>query len=499
MNKLAVSILLSSITLFAADEALPKAETILDRYVEAIGGKAVLEKHRSEVMHGTIEVVGRGVKGTMTVYQAAPDKELAIIDFEGIGKIQSGSNGEVAWESSAMQGPRLKDGTEKADAFRDGTFNSPLYWRKLYTKVETTGVEKVGDHDTYKVVMTPKEGKPTTHFYDKTTGLLVKTQATRITPNGEISAEAYADDYRKEGDMIVPHKLTNKVAGNELQILVSSMEFNADLPKDRFDLPDDIQALVKKGKLAEVKSPEVKQELKNSVSHDGVAAGNPGKLTIYIAGNPVASENYSLQKSNGKIELSGSGNANLGGIKIDIELFKVVTDDKYQLLEAAAKAKLGQVQMNVKTTFADGKAKSDVDTGQGSKLKEDLVHADATVVNQNLPLYPWTFLMMRAETKNQDPQQFPVYVIGQAEVMVSVVFKGREPVEFVDKTVDLNHFKVDGATPQGQKVSLDFWVDDNRKVIKLAVPAQGVEGYQEGFERKAPPAAPKGDSKGGKP
>jgi hypothetical protein len=190
-------------------------------------------------------------------------------------------------------------------------------------------------------------------------------------------------------------------------------------------------------------------------------------------------------------------------MKIDIEQFKVVTDDKYQLVEAAAKAKLGQIQMNVKTTFADGKAKSDIDNGQGPKAKEDVVHPDAIVVNQNLPLYPWSFLMMRAEMKNQDPQQFPVYVIGQSEVMASVVFKGKEPVEFVGKTVDLNHFKVDGATPQGQKVSLDFWVDDNRKVIKLAVPAQGVEGYQEGFERKAPPAAPKpdpkGDSKGGKP
>ena len=112
--------------------------------------------------------------------------------------------------------------------------------------------------------------------------------------------------------------------------------------------------------------------------------------------------------------------------------------------------------------------------------------------------------MLRAEMKNQDPQQFPVYVIGQSEVMASVVFKGKEPVEFVGKTVDLNHFKVDGATPQGQKVSLDFWVDDSRKIIKLAVPGQGVEGYQEGFERKAPPAAPKpetpkGDSKDGKP
>ncbi len=496
MNKLALSILLSSMPFFAADETLPKADTVLDRYVEVIGGKAVLEKHRNEVMHGTIEVVGRGLKGTMTVYQAAPDKELAIIDFEGIGKIESGSNGEVAWESSAMQGPRVKDGTEKADAFRDGTFNSPLYWRKLYTKVETTGVEKVEGHDCYKVVMTPKEGKPTTHYYDKASGFLIKTQATRITPNGEISAEAFADDYRKEGDMIVPHKLTNKVAGNELQIVVSSLEFNADLPKDRFDLPADIQALLKKSAKPEVKS----------VPPPAAAApgGNAGKLTIYISGNPVASETYTVQKSDGKIEVSGSGNASLGQMKIDIEQFKVVTDDKYQLLEATAKAKLGQIQMNVKTTFADGKAKSDVDNGQGVKSKEDVVHADAIVVNQNLPLFPWSFLVMRAEMKNQEPQQFPVYVIGQSEVMASVVFKGKEPVEFVGKTVDLNHFKVDGSTPQGQKVSLDFWVDDNRKIVKLAVPAQGVEGYQEGFERKAPPAAPKpetpkGDSKDGKP
>jgi len=490
MNKLVLSILLSSIPFFAADETLPKADTVLDRYVEAVGGKAALEKHRNEVMHGTLEVVGRGLKGTISGYQAAPDKQLAIIEFEGIGKIESGSNGEVAWENSVIQGPKIKEGIEKSDALREGTFNSLLYWRKLYTKVETTGVEKVEGHDCYKVVLTPKEGKPTTHFYDKESGLLIKTQATRVTSGGEISAEIITEDYRKEGDMMVPHKLTNKVAGNELLVLVTSLEFNTDLPKDRFDLPDDIQALLKKSK-----PPEVK----NVPPPAAAASGNSGKLTIYIAGSPAAVETYNVQKSGGRIEVSGSGNASLGTMKIDIEQFKVVTDDKYQLIEAVAKAKLGQIQMNVKTTFADGKAKSEVDTGQGPKSKEDVVHPDAIVVNQNLPLYPWSFLMMRAEMKNQDPQQFPVYVIGQSEVMASVVFKGREPVEFAGKTVDLNHFKVDGATPQGQKVSLDFWVDENRKIIKLAVPGQGVEGYQEGFERKAPPATPKGDSKGGKP
>ncbi len=38
---------------------------------------------------------------------------------------------------------------------------------------------------------------------------------------------------------------------------------------------------------------------------------------------------------------------------------------------------------------------------------------------------------------------------------------------------------------------LDFWVDDNRKLIKIAVPSQGVEAYQEGFEPLAPATASK--------
>jgi hypothetical protein len=104
---------------------------------------------------------------------------------------------------------------------------------------------------------------------------------------------------------------------------------------------------------------------------------------------------------------------------------------------------------------------------------------------------------MRADLKNQDPQQFPVYVLGQAEVSATVVFKGREPVEFANKTADLNHITMNTKTPQGQAISMDLWLDDSRKVIKIAVPSMGVEAYQDGFDRKAPPEAPANDSKGG--
>jgi hypothetical protein len=480
MNKLAFALLVTAAPLLTADD-LPQAGAILDKFVEVAGGKAAFEKHHNEVMHGNMESTGRGVKGTLTVYQAAPDQIRGTFDIEGVGKIESGTSGDVAWESSAMQGPRIKQGVEKSDAFRDATFNAAIQWRKLYTKVETAGVETVQDHECYKVVLTPPQGNPVTNFYDKKSGLLIKTATTRATQMGDITAEVFSDDYRKDGDLLVAHKLTNKFAGQEFVITVASLEFNVDMPKDKFDLPDDIKALLNKPARAAVQS----------APPAATSPSNAGKLTLYMTGKPIATENYTVQKSDGKIEVNGSANATLGPIKIDIEQFKVVTDEKFQPLGATAKGKLGQVQMNVSTSFADGKAKNQMDSGQGPQSKEDAVSPGALVVSANFPLFPWSLLALRAEMKNQDPQQLPIYVLGQAEVPGTVVFKGREKVEFEGKTAELNHLTVSGTPPDGAPLVLDFWVDDNRKVIKIAVPARGVEAYQEGFDRKAPPDAPK--------
>jgi hypothetical protein len=169
-------------------------------------------------------------------------------------------------------------------------------------------------------------------------------------------------------------------------------------------------------------------------------------------------------------------------MKIDIEKFQVLYGMANRPAQAIAKAKLGQVRMNVKATFADGQAKNEIDNGQGPETKSIAVHPDTIVVNANLPLYAWTALALRARLDTREPQQFPVYVLTQAEVNATVLFQGRERVEFAGKSAELNHLTVTGTTPQGQAISLDFWVDDNRKLIKVAVPSQGVEAYQESFE-----------------
>lgn len=218
-----------------------------------------------------------------------------------------------------------------------------------------------------------------------------------------------------------------------------------------------------------------------------------GKLSIYMGGKQVASETYTVQKGDGKIQVDGSGKAEIGTMKVDIERFNVVTDDKFQLISASAKASLGQVKMADEATFSDGKAKNNITSGPEPKLKEDDVHPDAVVINSNLPLFPWSLLALRAKVDSSEPQQYFAYIIGQKEVPLTVVFQGRETVEFAEKKAELIHLTATLPLTQAQTTKLELWVNDERKLIKLAAPSQSAEAYQDGWSPKAFP--PNSESK----
>jgi hypothetical protein len=229
-----------------ADDALPKAETILDHYIEVTGGKAAYENRKSEIVTGTFELAAMGLKAPLTRYSAAPDKMYTIIEIEGIGKIEQGVSEGIAWEKSAMQGAHVKTGAEKAQSMREAIFNSTLNWRKLFPKVETTGVETVGGDECYKVVMTPTEGKPETNYYSKKTGLLVKTVAIIESAMGEMQVEASAGNYKDFGGIMMASKMTQKVGPQEITMTIENVKVNEEIPADKFTVPADVKALANK-------------------------------------------------------------------------------------------------------------------------------------------------------------------------------------------------------------------------------------------------------------
>lgn len=217
------------------------------------------------------------------------------------------------------------------------------------------------------------------------------------------------------------------------------------------------------------------------------AAESSGKFIIYMSGKPIANETYSIRNADGKITIDGSGSADLGMLKINVEQFEVVTDDKYKPLEAIDKERMGKASRSVKATFTADIAKSEMDTGQGPVAKEDSIHGDDVVINANLPIFPWSMLAPRVKLDTAEPQEFYAYVMGQAEAPLTVTARGKETVEFANKTVSLSHISGSMTLPSGQSINAEIWIDDDRKIIKALVPGQNIEVYQEGFERKAPP------------
>ena len=82
----------------AAAQDLPKAETLFEKYLEVTGGKAAYAQRRTEVAKGTVRMAAAGVTGTVELYSAAPNSQVIIMDVQGVGRIEQGTDGVRAWE-----------------------------------------------------------------------------------------------------------------------------------------------------------------------------------------------------------------------------------------------------------------------------------------------------------------------------------------------------------------------------------------------------------------
>lgn len=249
---LSLTLTLTGFGLFAADT--PSAEAILDRYVEVTGGKAAYEGLKTEMTSGTMEMKAQGIKGKMSGFRNAQNFSYNVVEIDGVGKIEEGFHEGIAWEKSAMGGPRIKTGEEKAFYMREAILARDARWRDVYTKAELLGEETVDGVACFKVVLTPKEGtRSETQFFEKATGYRRRISMVMSTPMGDLPVESTLSDYKEFGGFKAPTKISTKLAGQELAVTISSMEFNKEIPASRFVPPADVKAVAAKVKAAPAK------------------------------------------------------------------------------------------------------------------------------------------------------------------------------------------------------------------------------------------------------
>lgn len=250
MTRRLVLVILWTSVVWGAD-MLPTPDEIFDKYIQVTGGKQAYDQVKTQITKGTLEFTAQGVKGTVTTWKEAPNNYISSLQIGGIGDIEMGVSNGVAWEKSAILGPRIKTGTERAEAIREATLNATLHWKELFTKATVEGVEKVDGEDCYKLVLQPKEGKPMTQYYQKKSGLAVKVMTVVSNQMGEVPVTITVSDYKNFGGVWMPAKTSQKAAGQEFTVTIDSVETNPEIPASRFALPAEIKALAAKAEAAQ--------------------------------------------------------------------------------------------------------------------------------------------------------------------------------------------------------------------------------------------------------
>jgi hypothetical protein len=229
--------------IFAAD--LPSGESLLKRAIDKSGGAQAYARAKSVSMAGRVEMEGRNISGTATLLEEGR-KSYTAMEFPGIGKVEEGYNGDTAWEDSALQGPRLLEGDEKAAAKRASTLWLIAAWREVFTEARTIGPADVDGKPAWQVEMVAKEGKPETWFFDRDSGLLVKTSGVLSTAMGDLATELTMSDFRTVDGILTPFAMTQKAMSQTILMRFDKITFNAAIPPNRFDPPDSVKSLRKK-------------------------------------------------------------------------------------------------------------------------------------------------------------------------------------------------------------------------------------------------------------
>lgn len=211
------------------------AEQILEKNIEATGGKAAYEAQKSQIVSGDITVLGAGLKGTMTTFSKG-NKILVVTQIAGIGTQKQAFDGKVAWSQDQINGLRKLAGPEK-DAMERSATSSTINWKSFYKSVTLDGKEKVGDRDTYVVTMVPKTGEPIKSYYDAETFMVLRTKTTVKSQQGTSETDMAFSDYKDEGGVKIAHKMTLSMGPAQIEIVITKVQNNVKIDDAKFSYP----------------------------------------------------------------------------------------------------------------------------------------------------------------------------------------------------------------------------------------------------------------------
>ena len=217
----------------ATAAALPSAQAILDKYLAAVGGAAVLQKIKTRVQTGNIEVTGK--KYPIEIYSQAPDNRVSISHLPS-GPSVTAFNGEAGWLSTP-NGIRRMSSAEQQAARIDAELYFPLQLPRMYQEFEVSSGELINGKATYLVSAKGKGAPGLRLYFNQESGLLVRLIRFAETPLGRNPTEIDYADFRVADGVKLSYRWTLARPNGRFTIQIDAVKQNVPLDEGQFVTP----------------------------------------------------------------------------------------------------------------------------------------------------------------------------------------------------------------------------------------------------------------------
>lgn len=240
----AIALALLPGALVAQDQELPPADEVIDRYVEAIGGREAYLAQPPSHVTGTFSMPMAGLEASVEIFSASePDRTFTHVEIPGMGTVLEGYTGEHGWAMDPNMGPRLVEGRELASLRENASHMGELRDASMFSDRTTLERTEMNGEACYKVRLVWKSGRETFDCYSVETGLRIATENVQESPMGEIPVVSLISDYERFGGILSPTLVKQQMMGQEQIIAIDSVEYGP-VDDDRFVPPPAIQTLI---------------------------------------------------------------------------------------------------------------------------------------------------------------------------------------------------------------------------------------------------------------
>lgn len=208
------------------------ASGVLEKLIEASGGRKALENIKDTMIAGTFDITQMGMEGTMTISHKEPNMFRQDIEIMGM-VITNAFDGEVGWMINPQTGAAEElsedlQGQSKRGALGYGSAIL-LHPEKFGITYKLKGEETVDDVKCAVLEQAYSDGHIALMYIDTSTHLLYKTKQPSLNQMGaEVDTDVVFSEYKDVDGLPSPHLITIFQDGEEFAVMtVSEIKYNS--------------------------------------------------------------------------------------------------------------------------------------------------------------------------------------------------------------------------------------------------------------------------------